>query len=62
MNNQRQITVRRTATDRTLDKAIQRVYETYGSDLTRFFTGVRKEALKPETVKRREITINKYSI
>ena len=42
MQNSRRIPLRKSAIDRTLDRAVQRIYETYGSDLTRFFAAVQK--------------------
>ena len=36
-------TPNRSAADRTLDQAIQRVYKVYGPDLSQFFAAVQKQ-------------------
>jgi hypothetical protein len=43
MRNNSQIPLRKSAIEQTLDRAVQRVYETYGSDLTRFFAAIQKQ-------------------
>jgi hypothetical protein len=43
MQNHSRTPVRKTSIDKTLDRAVQRVYAIYGSNLTRFFVTVRNE-------------------
>lgn len=42
-NRRTRIPLRKTVADQTLDRAVQRIYEMYGSDLTRFFAAVEKQ-------------------
>jgi len=41
--SQTRTTLKRSAADQALDRAIQRVYEVYGPDLTQFFAAVQRQ-------------------
>lgn len=46
MQNHSRIQLRKSAIDQALDQAVQRVYDTYGSDLTKFFAAVQEQRLR----------------
>jgi len=49
MRNHNRTPLQKTAIDRAIDQAVQRVYDAYGSDLGRFFADVKKAQEACET-------------
>ena len=46
MQNQKRIPLRKSAIDQTLDRAVQRVYEAYGSNLNQFLATIQEQRLQ----------------
>jgi len=54
MRNSSRIPLRKTAVDQALDQAVQRVYDAYGTDLTRFVADVKRQRAQEACEARRE--------